>query len=471
MLGDELMIARGRSSRNEGRPPSTEQSRFADLDAEKRRVPVTSRRHVQDETADGETPPAGDATGGRDRPTGNANNPTASGNARTADHAAPADRAAPAASATPADNAGAANNPTASRNARTAANADNPTGSDTAGVARNAPNNPGAANAAARCGTDRAADSTPPAGAAASVGDVEQHQHRSGVDGVDVAPVPRAILRDALTSGGLVVAPGCYDVLGARVLEAAGLEAAYLTPFGFQAADAPSPHAPHDPWERYLDLARELVDASGLAIIVDGQTGLEGNRSAQERAADAFSAGAAGFVIEDRQAFGKDRPLRTMAEVGREIADVRHEVGRETTVIVRTDAVRESVDDARARCESYLDAGADLVFPLMTRYLSYPDTPADRERRMSAYQFLTERVPPKSLVVHSPTGRHLPVDEARRLGFGLYLMSQLLIASAVTGMTHELAAALTDEPGPLPLLTPVDLATLTRVDQWLENRW
>jgi 2-methylisocitrate lyase-like PEP mutase family enzyme len=279
------------------------------------------------------------------------------------------------------------------------------------------------------------------------------------------------MLRDALSSGDLVIAPGCYDVVGARVLEAAGLETAYLTPFGFQAADAPSPHAPQDPWERYLDLARELVDAAGLAIIVDGQTGLEGDRGADERAADAFSAGAAGFVIEDRQGFGKERPLRTMVEVGREIATVRREVGRETTVIVRTDAVRESVDDARARCESYLDAGADLVLPLMTRYLNYPDTPADRDRRMSAYQFLLERVPANRIVVHSPTGRHLPVDEARRIGFGLYLMSQLLIASAVTGMTHELAAALADEPGPMPLLAPVDLAALTRVDRWLEDRW
>ncbi|HEV7713227.1 MAG TPA: isocitrate lyase/phosphoenolpyruvate mutase family protein [Asanoa sp.] len=279
------------------------------------------------------------------------------------------------------------------------------------------------------------------------------------------------MLRDALASGDLVVAPGCYDVVGARVLESAGIETAYLTPFGFQAADAPSPHASDDPWERYLDRARELVDAAGLAVIVDGQTGLEGDRSAEERAADAFSAGAAAFVLEDRLGFGKDRPLRTMAEMGREIAVVRREVGRETSLIVRTDAVRDSVDDARNRCESYLDAGADLVLPLMTRYLSYPDSPADRERRMSAYQFLVDRVPANRIVVHSPTGRHLPVDEARRMGFGLYLMSQLLIAAAVTGMARELAAALADEPGPLPLLTPVDLATLTGVDRWLENRW
>ncbi|GIF76299.1 isocitrate lyase/phosphoenolpyruvate mutase family protein [Asanoa siamensis] len=298
-----------------------------------------------------------------------------------------------------------------------------------------------------------------------------RHDHRSAVDGVDVAPVPRAMLRDALSANELVVAPGCYDVVGARVLEAAGIEAAYLTPFGFQAADAPAPHAPDDPWERYLDRTRELVDAAGLAMIVDGQTGLEGNRSAAERAADAFEAGAAGFVIEDRLGFGKDRPLRTMAEIGREIATVRHEVGRETTVIVRTDAVRDSVTDARDRAESYLDAGADLVLPLMTRYLNYPDTPADRERRMSAYQFMLERVPANRIVVHSPTGRHLPVDEARRIGFGIYLMSQLLISSAVTGMTHEIAAVLADEPGPMPLLNPVDLAALTGVDRWLENRW
>lgn len=280
--------------------------------------------------------------------------------------------------------------------------------------------------------------------------------------------MPRAWLRDALASGDLVVAPGCYDVVGARVLEGAGIGTAYLTPFGFQAAEAA---APGDPWHRYLDRARELVDVAGLAVVVDAQGGLEGARDVRTRVRDAVGAGAAAVVIEDRDGFGKDRPLRTAEEMAADIAAARAEIGDDTTLIVRTDAVRESVETARERCLSYLDGGADLVMPLMTRYLNYPDTPADRARRMSAYQFLLERVPPGRVVVHSPTGRHLPVDEARRLGFALYLMSQLLIAASVTGMARELAAVLADEPGPVPLPSPTELAALTGVDQWLENRW
>ncbi|MDB5818772.1 MAG: Methylisocitrate lyase, partial [Rhizobacter sp.] len=46
----------------------------------------------------------------------------------------------------------------------------------------------------------------------------------------------RISLRERLTRPGLVIAPGAYDGIGARLIEQAGIEAVYMTGAGTSAA-------------------------------------------------------------------------------------------------------------------------------------------------------------------------------------------------------------------------------------------
>jgi 2-methylisocitrate lyase-like PEP mutase family enzyme len=277
-------------------------------------------------------------------------------------------------------------------------------------------------------------------------------------------------MRSALAAGQLLVAPGCYDVLTAKVLLACGLLTAYLTPFGFRATDEIRPHAPADPWDRLLGRAEELAAWGGIAVIVDAHTGLEGDRAVDVRVRDCLAAGAAAVIIEDRTGFGSACELRPAGQMRREISRARAAAQGRGVLIVRSDAVRSSLPQARERCEQYLEEGADLVMPLMTPYLAHPDTERTREARMRAYAFLLERLPASRLVVHSPYGRHMTVAEARTAGYAVYLMPQLLVAAASTSMRHELESVLRSEPG-LPLTEPAELAEFAGIGDWLKARW
>jgi 2-methylisocitrate lyase-like PEP mutase family enzyme len=294
---------------------------------------------------------------------------------------------------------------------------------------------------------------------------------------------PAAVLRAELASGRLAIAPGVYDVVTAKVLDAAGCTAAYLTPFGFRASDEGPGKGPGraeggtDAWQRVLRRVEAIRESSGLAVLLEGCSGLEGDRSAPEVCRDAADAGAAAVVIEDREAFGRDHPILSPSDMQRHLDAARASAGDDLVIIARTDSVRDSLPDALARCRAYLDAGADLVMPLMTPYLAYPQSAESRARMTAAYDALAAEVPPSRTVVHSPLGRHLAVADARAYGFAVYLMPQLLIASGVSAM---LGSVLAHDPAgtgaaPEPLLDPVldpePLAELVGIDRWLKARW
>jgi 2-methylisocitrate lyase-like PEP mutase family enzyme len=279
-------------------------------------------------------------------------------------------------------------------------------------------------------------------------------------------------LRRCVERRELVVAPGCYDVVSAKALLASGMSAAYLTPFGFRASDQVDARAPRDPWKRLLGRAEAMLACGPIVLVFDAHTGLEGSRTVTTRLRDAAATGAAAIVVEDRIGFGMDRPFRSIRSMQRQIDSARRQLDADVVLVVRTDIVRASLVEARERCRCYLNAGADLVMPLMTPYLDIPDSPPSRARRMAAYHFLLEEVPAHQLVVHSPAGRHLSVDEAARLGFGLYLMPQLMIAASVTAMMGELAHLRDRRTGAQSeLIGPARLSEIVGTSSWLRARW
>lgn len=283
--------------------------------------------------------------------------------------------------------------------------------------------------------------------------------------------VETAASRDA-TEGesSMTLAFGCYDMITAKVARSLGQRLVYLTPFGVQAADSPAGSRPTTPWRRMLGRGLAIRNLGGLDYIIDGHTGMEGRRGPSVLVRDAEAAGASAIVLEDRDGFGSTARLRTTTEMCRELAKV---VEARTTiaVIARTDSVRVDLGDAIERSRSYLSAGADLVMPLMTHYMPARDTPSQRAARMAAFVEISESLPAGRVVVHSPSGAHLPVPFARKLGFGLYLLPQLLLSAAATAMQSAGLRVLEGAGPPRDLLGPRSLAELVGVEQWLEQRW
>ena len=176
-------------------------------------------------------------------------------------------------------------------------------------------------------------------------------------------------LRELLAAPDVVIAPGAYDCLSARLIEAAGFPAVYMTGFGTAASYLGRPDVGLLGMSEMVGHAGRIVDAVGVPVIADADTGY-GNPINVIRTVHAYeSAGVAAIHIEDQLAPKKcghmdGKQLIPAADMIDKIrAAVAARRSPEFTIIARTDArAVEGLDRALARAHQYRDAGADLLF-------------------------------------------------------------------------------------------------------------
>ena len=80
-------------------------------------------------------------------------------------------------------------------------------------------------------------------------------------------------LRERIEAGEMVLAPGCYHALGARLVEEAGFSAAYMTGFGSAAARLGRPDVGLMTLPEMVDNARRIAQAVDIPIVADADTG------------------------------------------------------------------------------------------------------------------------------------------------------------------------------------------------------
>ena len=184
----------------------------------------------------------------------------------------------------------------------------------------------------------------------------------------------------------MLLAPGCFDGLTARALEAAGHEAVFAGGFSMAAARLGLPDVGLMGFAESLDQVRSVRGATSLPVIADADTGY-GNAVNVQRTMSAFArAGVECVMIED-QAW----PKRCGHTAGKEVVEradavarvaaaaaVRDDLGLDVVIMARTDAVAtDGFDEAMRRVEAFAAAGADITFleapeseAQMTRYCS-----------------------------------------------------------------------------------------------------
>jgi 2-methylisocitrate lyase-like PEP mutase family enzyme len=178
-----------------------------------------------------------------------------------------------------------------------------------------------------------------------------------------------AALRALLAGPDVVVAPGAFDALSARLVERAGFPAVYMTGFGVAAARAGLPDLGLLTASELADQVGQMSRAIGVPLIADADHGF-GNALQIERTMRLFEqAGAAALQLEDQDADRRCGHLDGKRIVGIAEMTARIRVMREarsdpdTVIIARTDArAVEGLDSALARGEAYLRAGADVLF-------------------------------------------------------------------------------------------------------------
>ena len=176
-----------------------------------------------------------------------------------------------------------------------------------------------------------------------------------------------AALRHALAEG-CVVAPFVYDAIQAKLAEAAGLSAVYMTGFG-TAASRGFPDMGLLTMTEMVEAVRTIADSTILPAICDADTGYGNPLNVQRTVREYERAGAAALHLEDqvwpkRCGFfeGKEViPLEDHAQKIRSACDARSD--SDFVVIARTDALQtHGWDEVEKRARAYRDAGADLIF-------------------------------------------------------------------------------------------------------------
>lgn len=181
-------------------------------------------------------------------------------------------------------------------------------------------------------------------------------------------------LRDLLAKGGVIVKPGAYDALSARIIEQAGFACCGLTGYGVSVSSLGKPDIGLTTMNDVLTVCNHVASAVKIPVIADADTGY-GNAINVLRTVEEFiKAGAAAIHIEDQEApkrcghvAGKRiLPLDEACGKFRAAARARDEFDPDFLLIARTD-VRGikggSVEAVIERANAYLDAGADMIFP------------------------------------------------------------------------------------------------------------
>ncbi len=179
-----------------------------------------------------------------------------------------------------------------------------------------------------------------------------------------------ARLRELLQRSEILVVPGAYDALVARIFEQAGFPALYVGGHGAAAAGHGVPDVGLVTQTEMAAHVERIASSVSIPVIADADDGY-GDVINVVRTVRLFEhAGAAAVQLEDQQSpkrcghmagkrlISRDAMLRKLeAAVGaRRCSD--------TVVIARTDSIAvNGLDDAIARLEAYAAAGADVLFP------------------------------------------------------------------------------------------------------------
>lgn len=180
---------------------------------------------------------------------------------------------------------------------------------------------------------------------------------------------PGARFRELLAEPGIVVAPGAYDAITARVIARHGFPAVYMTGAGTVNAHLGIPDIALGTLTEFVENAARITSVVDLPLICDADTGF-GNALNVIRTVQAYErAGVAGIHIEDQES-----PKRCGHLDGKRIVAIEEMEGKieaacearrdpDFVVIARVDAAAiEGVEAAIERAHRYAAAGADLIF-------------------------------------------------------------------------------------------------------------
>lgn len=187
---------------------------------------------------------------------------------------------------------------------------------------------------------------------------------------MSIAATAGARFRAALAAESPLQVVGAITALAGRMAKRVGYKALYLSGGGVAANSLGMPDLGISTMEDVLIDARRIVDATGLPLLVDIDTGWGGAFNIARTIRNFERVGVAAVHMEDQvgQKRCGHRPGKEVVSraemVDRVKAAVDAKTDRDFVLMARTDAAAvEGIDSAIERALAYVEAGADMIFP------------------------------------------------------------------------------------------------------------
>lgn len=232
----------------------------------------------------------------------------------------------------------------------------------------------------------------------------------------------------------IIVLPGVFDALSARIAEQVGFDAMFQTGYGSSAALLGMPDFGFLNAGETVDNARRIIRAVNVPVLVDADTGYGNPLNVWRLVQDLESFGAAGIFLEDQI-----WPKRCGHMVGKDVipkddylpklkAAVEARKSRDFIIVARTDArAPMGFEEAIERGKAYKKAGADVIFVEAPRSIDELKKVADEIDAPLVANMIEDGVTPT-----------LPAQELLKLGYRIAVFPLSALYSATYAMREVL---------------------------------
>lgn len=250
---------------------------------------------------------------------------------------------------------------------------------------------------------------------------------------------PGERFKESANEEGIIICPGVYDGISAKVVESMGFETASISGAGVSNSRLGKPDVGFLDLTENVHHARHIVDAVDIPIHADGDTGY-GNAMNVYNTVERFEqVGVASIMIEDQE-----WPKRCGHMAGKTVIPAEDMVRKiEAAVEARSDpnflikarsdaAAPYDVEEAARRLQMCVEAGADMVFAdaLLSREdIEYICESTDAITSVNMGYGIRKR---PTTPLYSPA-------ELEDMGVDLVSYPRLITGSAVMGMKNALA--------------------------------
>lgn len=176
-------------------------------------------------------------------------------------------------------------------------------------------------------------------------------------------------LRKLFQRDEMLVAPGVFDMISAKVADSFDFDVLYMTGYGVVASHLGLPDAGLATYTDMVSRVRQIAGGVKAPLVADGDTGYGGLLNLEHTVIGYEAAGAAAIQIEDQEfpkkcghmAGRRVIPLEDMVQKIRVAKDTRS--SDDFLIVARTDArTTHGLDEALRRADAFAEAGADVLF-------------------------------------------------------------------------------------------------------------